>query len=431
MPKKATAEEKIIESVDDLDLDLGDVETTEESSSLDEVPDSLNLEDSTPEVPPTDPIAEENPAEKSTEIPLEASEVSPKDIDIDLDIDEAPVTQVKKSESSPKKTKKTDVQILDPEFHIEKIETDEKYQVRIAKIKNVEELADIIKLQGQIEPIRIVQDGDKYFMMAGFRRLAAMKLLGKKHVKAIIHQNLDHDEIMKISSGTNLGRDNLSDADKIFSVIRFQNQNKVRTPREIGKVFGLSEATAYRYLNIGVFLNKHKKLSDELADKGYPYNVFDSVYRTLKDDLEIPEEKICNYLATKFELGGTGKKEFEIDFSAFVSDVRVKAKIKSEEDEIGAALDDTDATPAQIANAADTILKEKGKKATEEDSASIASRKAVVDQLDSMLQCFSLMEDYVNQIQKTPDFKKFIDTKKITKIQGAMAKFNVSVGKLV
>jgi ParB/RepB/Spo0J family partition protein len=460
--KPKATEQDIISSVDELDLDLGEVEE-EESSELDElesptskdipeddptVPghvtsklpedvslgdDDLSLDDETPTTAPVDPIVEDTKpkpdkdVELSTEMPKDDAE-----IEIDLDIDE----QVKTATATtpgPKKSKKkpAELLILDPEFSIDKIEADEKYQVRIAKLSNVEELAEILKLQGQIEPIRVVQEGEKFYLMAGFRRLAAMKMLGKKTIKAIIHQSMEQEEIMKISSGSNLGRENLSDSDKIFSIIRFQEQNKTKAPREIGKVFGVSESTAYRYLNIGTFLAKHDILTAEFKDKGYPYNVFNSVYMALKDDMDIPEEKICNFLSTKYELGTLGKKDFEADFSCFVSGIRVAAKIKSEEEELAATLDGTEESPKDIAKYATEILKKKGKIAKDEDDTAIATRKSIVDLQDSMLQCFALMEDYVATIQKIDDHKKYVDTKRMTKLQGSIAKFNTSIGKLI
>ena len=75
--------------------------------------------------------------------------------------------------------------------------------------KSLAELADSIKLHGQIQPIVVVEDIDGYILVAGERRLRASKLAKLKTIKAVV-ANISENQMRQHALVENIQRDELN-----------------------------------------------------------------------------------------------------------------------------------------------------------------------------------------------------------------------------
>ena len=71
------------------------------------------------------------------------------------------------------------------------------------KLTGVEELAANIKENGQLDPAIVVKDGDIYYLVSGHRRHAALKLLGRMSIEAIVADGWDSAIVAKAIMAAN------------------------------------------------------------------------------------------------------------------------------------------------------------------------------------------------------------------------------------
>jgi ParB family chromosome partitioning protein len=92
---------------------------------------------------------------------------------------------------------------------VSKIKTN-PYQPRKFFDKNaLKELADSIRDNGLLQPICVFKDNDDYILIAGERRLQAVKSLGLREIKAIII-NTDFKKLRELALIENIQRENLN-----------------------------------------------------------------------------------------------------------------------------------------------------------------------------------------------------------------------------
>ncbi len=97
------------------------------------------------------------------------------------------------------------------------------------KAENIQELAESIKLHGLIEPIILDQDNN---LIAGYRRLQAVRLLGYQSIEARVIKIQNSYMALKLEIEENLNRMN-------FSIEELAEANKRLHALEKGK-FNLS-----------------------------------------------------------------------------------------------------------------------------------------------------------------------------------------------
>ncbi|MBN1794223.1 MAG: ParB/RepB/Spo0J family partition protein [Candidatus Omnitrophica bacterium] len=90
-------------------------------------------------------------------------------------------------------------------------------------------LADSIKSQGVIQPLVVRRKGDQYELIAGERRLRAVRLLGLEEVPVLIKEDLTDSDVLQMSLIENLQRENLNPIER------------ARAYRELSEVYGLSQ----------------------------------------------------------------------------------------------------------------------------------------------------------------------------------------------
>lgn len=129
--------------------------------------------------------------------------------------------------------------------------------------EEINRLAGSIKEMGQLTPIEVVKDGDRFDIVFGHRRYLAHKVLGKKTINAIV-KVLDPKDIKKRRATENLGRLNLSPVEEGSVYLDLKNEYKM-TKNQIAEFTGKAPGRVKRCLDIHKMPLKmqqaiHKKL---------------------------------------------------------------------------------------------------------------------------------------------------------------------------
>jgi len=112
----------------------------------------------------------------------------------------------------------------------------------------ITELAISISEIGLLQPILLREDGDRYEIIAGHRRFLAHKLLGLRHIKAIIKVMTDQEAALARAT-ENLGRVDLTPMEqaKVFYNLVYTHN---LTCDEIGRKFGKSPGLIKRRMDL-------------------------------------------------------------------------------------------------------------------------------------------------------------------------------------
>ena len=126
-----------------------------------------------------------------------------------------------------------------------------KWNVRtLDREKGVDELAENILKYGLLQPIVVFQEGDKYNLIIGQRRVQAFKELKKKEIPAVILPKKPDEEHLKILSlSENIHRVELNRAD-IIEVISYLYEKYGKSAKEVAKILGKSVDYVYEHLKI-------------------------------------------------------------------------------------------------------------------------------------------------------------------------------------
>ena len=210
-------------------------------------------------------------------------------------------------------SKKVEVCYLDPLFPISKISTG-KYQQRQTQrtVDQMRDLVEKIKLQGQLVAVQIVKEDNEFQLMDGFGRFNAIQSLGISTIKAIIYEGINKDEIYKIVSGSNLGRTELSEWDKIWSIGKFWEDNVEKYEKEdLCKIFGISKSTLYMSLEYYDIFSRDSFLVNLFKTNSVKYFIYDSITKFLKKYPLVKLENLHSFIKSKIENSNTTKEKFE------------------------------------------------------------------------------------------------------------------------
>jgi ParB family chromosome partitioning protein len=141
--------------------------------------------------------------------------------------------------------------------------------------ESIKELAESIKIDGLLQPILITKDN---ILIAGERRLRAIKLLGDTVIKAIIFDNADDEKMQTISIIENMQREDLSLYDESFAINELKKMN---TDFNIAKKINKSLT----------YVKKRIKAIKIIEEKDLPKEIFN-----LNDILEYGKLPIKNNL---------------------------------------------------------------------------------------------------------------------------------------
>ena len=202
-----------------------------------------------------------------------------------------------------KKTEKKEVQFIEGlkakevlDIPLEDIDDDVKtFQYRLSA--NVGDLKRSLSQEGQKEPIDLT--GSKpYRIIDGFRRVGAIKALGWKTVKALVHKGIQDQEAHKLAFIKNVVRKNLSPMDKANAI--FQAKQRKMKPDELTEYFGLSKKQLKRYEELLDFPSDVQKL---LEKETIPMG-----HAKVLADFEVSGKELGDWIARIVEDGLTEKQ---------------------------------------------------------------------------------------------------------------------------
>jgi ParB family transcriptional regulator, chromosome partitioning protein len=110
--------------------------------------------------------------------------------------------------------------------------------------KKINDLADSISATGQIEPIIVRRVSGRYQLIAGERRLRAVKSLNHSVIDAIV-KNADDGMVAIMALAENLEREDLSDYEIGLAIHNVQHL--FVTKKELGDYIGKTRMDVYRY----------------------------------------------------------------------------------------------------------------------------------------------------------------------------------------
>lgn len=109
-------------------------------------------------------------------------------------------------------------------------------------------LADSIDQYGLLQPIVLKRSGAEFDLIAGERRLRAVKLLGKKKIRALIH-NADEEMVAQLALMENLQREDLTPMEEAKAYDYLIRQYKI-TQDQVSKIAGKSRAQVANMLRL-------------------------------------------------------------------------------------------------------------------------------------------------------------------------------------
>jgi len=144
---------------------------------------------------------------------------------------------------------------------------------------DVDDLVDSIAQVGILNPIIVCPSGDKYRVLAGWRRVLAAKKLNITHIPArVVNVRSEIDQI-KALMHENTIRKNLSTRE-ILSIIQYiRDRLGVLGVRDIAKITGLGKSTVARYLMLLEFPQEIREL---ILEKNLRSGIVDYVSEALK-----------------------------------------------------------------------------------------------------------------------------------------------------
>lgn len=164
------------------------------------------------------------------------------------------------------------------------------YQIRKTKrsASDIEDLKTRIEAQGQVEPIQIAVINDKNYLIAGEGRVIALRQLNRT-AKALVYSGLSMEDITKISFGSNEGRLEMSEWDKIVSIGTYFDKNPDMSkdnsddPSSLVNIFGLNKSTIYNYLKLWTFFKNKKEFHAHFTKYRCPLYVITGTVEIIKD----------------------------------------------------------------------------------------------------------------------------------------------------
>lgn len=115
---------------------------------------------------------------------------------------------------------------------IKEIIVDERIRKNPTHIK---ELIDDIKENGQIQPITVrIDDTGSYRLVAGFRRLTAMKVLGEQKIEAYVISEADEEKLLKMEISENEVRESFTRTERMEYIKRLEEIEKKKAKERQG-----------------------------------------------------------------------------------------------------------------------------------------------------------------------------------------------------
>lgn len=203
------------------------------------------------------------------------------------------------------------------EIPVDKIKINPFQPRKIFNEEAINELASSIKKHGLMQPVIVIEENGEFILVAGERRLRAVKSLGKKEIKAII-SDISLRELREYALIENIQREDLNPVE-IASSLKALIDEHGYTHEELAKNIGKSRSyisNILRLLNLPDFIKEkvaqnkisygHAKILLGLSEK----EMVDTVENIEKNNLSVREtEKFIKNLKNP-----AAKKEKEENF---------------------------------------------------------------------------------------------------------------------
>lgn len=122
-------------------------------------------------------------------------------------------------------------------------------RVRLSQsTEKLQELADSIREEGVIVPIKVRKNGEGYTLVYGHRRVAAAQMAGLKEIDAIV-ANVPDDKLLTQALTENVIREDMAAIDVAKALQTIKNETGA-TDEAIGKRLGWSRRTVESYLGM-------------------------------------------------------------------------------------------------------------------------------------------------------------------------------------
>ena len=126
----------------------------------------------------------------------------------------------------------------------------EGYQVRFETGKeDIESLIESIKKNGLICPPTVSRKGDKYYLISGNRRLAAIKKLGWKELPCVVLEEMGNEDLLIKSIVENIERLDLTPLERAKGFQELKKTYRI-TEEEIAKRTGRSQPDISNHLRL-------------------------------------------------------------------------------------------------------------------------------------------------------------------------------------
>ena len=112
----------------------------------------------------------------------------------------------------------------------------------------IQRLAKNIEEVGQLNPIKIRLKGDRYQILAGWKRALAIKLLGDRPIIADVYEDIDDRDAYRINIADNVMRENLTDLELAYQVKTLKENNF--SISEISEMHGCKSTKIYDLLTL-------------------------------------------------------------------------------------------------------------------------------------------------------------------------------------
>jgi len=133
---------------------------------------------------------------------------------------------------------------------LEKIEFDSQQPRKHFREENIKSLAQSIEQIGQIQPVIVKEEKEKFYLIAGERRVRALKEKNQKNVWAmILKEDADPERCRLIQLAENLQRENLNPLERAQAVKHYIETGDL-TKKEASRRLGIPRTTINDWLNI-------------------------------------------------------------------------------------------------------------------------------------------------------------------------------------
>lgn len=134
----------------------------------------------------------------------------------------------------------------------------------------IKSLAESMQEVGQLQPVIVKKEGLYYLLIAGERRLRAVKANRETEIAAIVLEaDLDNSSLKQIQLVENIQRQDLNPLERAQAIKGLIDENKY-TKKEASKKLGVARTTLTEWLNI---LDVKKKYQNEVIDEDSPLSL--------------------------------------------------------------------------------------------------------------------------------------------------------------